>query len=1226
MPRHISSKEGTYLAMPGIHPSGDVGVELDGDDVFKSHRSSLPPDITIGREKFEATKRRFEGRYLSESSEDLNRRKANLLENQPATDLILPPTPPLNFHGDLEDEALEDKIVRDHILAARSFSSGISTPLVQRSPPTPETTPPRAATNGVGVLSPSRNPSLDTQAESFRTAREDLASEDEAEEVDSPSLRPSRQMWLRDTGGAQFDPVGLGLNMVTMNDQIPSGETTPIAARPKTWQSTTRQRSPTLDEYFRPHTEPDPTPVDKDKRRGKVLGQLVRTQHTISTETAKIVKDLDVEYAKDNVREKRRKLRRSPDDEALQRFAQEIKWPVSEEDPLLYSSPRSQEAIKDDARRESHVSTHSTVVEAMVIASAAPSRQQTLRRTSKVPRFDLTGETIAGNRDSSISAASRSTRKRLRHASSPEVLLHSDLSSKELNLEKSRKAQSPPSARAHTQMSDLAYRSASHASQDSGPSQLRSALAKPTTAADNNESKSRPTTAPEASPGYFDVPRGDRRITSMYAAPGSVGQSSLQTPKKSRQSKLFAEVSPGATPGKVTAEVNEAAINTRQQTDVPRDKASASSVLSPSNQPMQVIERPTATEWNALRPSSALVTPFSLRSAQSSTPGTLEVNEATAISIYPHTNKSILVVQQTSQTSDSLEDQPTLIAGNAGLDGTQSVKEPRRQREGDVRINPSRNGVDGYDHERHQSFSANQRSRFRRDSAIVDQVLTRTDSPLKNPRVAPMPPDLRLIAATPRTEIPSPQSHQADALVKRRSSRRGRLAQPLSAMRRSLSGRRFSESVVIPISRGLSLSRRREEPAAVTTYRKRNRRQVDSRRDSLHPFWRPRSFWNGLSDDESEPDFGNDGQLPMSSSSAKDNQRHHRQGSLPLLGNVTSNDERPSRSRSLSSRLTGSLRLPIRDRSISIARRPSDPETDQKENPFAKMRRRLSMRRNPSTANETAPSRRNSLLATSTNKIGDLIDRQKSLRRTKKFGALNHNEDSYEFITTNPTNSKRSSRAVTWDSDGSRPVSNGQIIDSYARRTPLRDQDPEGGLYVDEHDDTLSGIYPDGYESQEDFIPRQGYPVEFIAPRPVVDSFSSFHTQHQQSRAASSLRGRSRPTSMIVPRTTSSTSASIVTAGGKNPTRRYSLERRDSSNHSRAGTSNTKVWSNGGLGPGTISTTTTMTTTTTGSNTPRNGNLHDFPQQPRLRRGVRKDETVREIVKRMTGVVIPPTV
>ena len=1225
MPGQTSRKEATYLAMPGIHTSGGVDLELEADDVFKSHRSSLPADIMIGREKFEATKRRFEGRYLSESTEDLNRRKANALGDPPATDLILPPTPPLNFHDDPEDEALEDKIVRDHVLAARSFSSGISTPLVQRSPPTPETTPPRAATNGINILSPSRNPSLDTQADSFRTAREDLASEDEVEdeveEVDSPSLRPSRQKWLRNARGAHFDTVGLGLNLVTMNDNVPSGETTPLATRPKTWQSPLDRGSPIPDEYFRPQTGPDPTSVDKDKRRGKVLGQLVRTQHTISTETAKIVKDLDVEYAKDNVREKRRKLRRSPDDEALQRFAQEIKWPVSEEDPLLYSSPRSQEAIKEDAKRESHISTQSTVVEAMVITPAVPSRQQTLRRTSKVPRFDLTSEAIDGNRSSSISATSRPTKQRLRHASSPEALLHTDLSSKGLDLGKSTKVQSPPSTRPHTQASGMTYGSALHTSQDSSPS------AKSAAAADSSESKSRPTTAPETSPGYFDVPRRDRRITSMYAAPGSDGQSLLRTPKKPRQSKLFAEVSPGATPGKVTAEVDEAAISTRQQTDVLKDKAPASSVFSPTNQPMQVTERPSATEWNALRPSSALVTPFSLRSAQSSTPGTLEVNEATAISIYPHTNKSILVVQQMSQTSDSLEDQPALIADNASIAESRGVGEPRLQREREMRVFPTLNHVERHDNQRHQSFSANQRSRFRRDSAIVDQVLTRTDSPLKNPRVAPTPPDLRLIAPTPRTAISSPQVHQADALAKRRSSRRGRLTQPLSAMRRSLSARRFSESVVIPISRGLSLSRRHVEPAAATTSPTQDRRQTNSRRDSLHPFWRPRSFWNDLSDDESEPDFGNDGQLPMSTSSARENQRHQRKGSLPLLGNSSSHGERPSRSRSLSSRLTGSLRLPIRDRSVSGARRPSDPETEQKENPFTRMRRRLSVRRNSSTMNGNTPGRRNSLLATSTSKIGDLIDRQKSLRRTKKFGALNHKEDSYEFITTNPTNSKRSSRAVTWESGGSRPVSNGQIIDSYARRTPLHDHDSAGGPYVDEHDDTLSGIYPDYYESQEDTIPRQGYPVEYIAPRPVIDSFSSSHAQHQQSRATSSIRGRSRPTSMIVPRTTSSTSASMVTAGGKNTTRRYSLERRESSNHSRSGMSNTKIWGNVGLGAGTISTTTT-TTTTTRSSTPRHANLRDFPQQqqPRLRRGVRKEETVREIVKRMTGVVIPPTV
>lgn len=808
--------------MPGTQREGDAVMTTTGLENLKAHRTFPHNDALIGRERFEATKQKFEQQYASESTDDLNRRRANAQNSHTATDTALPPTPPLNFHDNPEDESLEDKIARDHALAARSFSSGVSTPLVQRSPPTPETTPPRAATNGNVLSSLSRGPSLETRAESFRTAREDLTSEDEAQDIDSPSLRPSRQRWLKGVSDPKFKEIGLGLGLESGDEEPISGDTTPVAPRSRKLPSRVKSRRLASEDPFGSTSEHLEFDSDGNKRRGKVLGQLVRTQHTISNETARLVKDLDVEYARSNSYEKRRKIRRSPDDAALKRFAQEIRWPLAEEDPLLYSSPRSKDAISEDAKRESRTSTHSGVVEVMVIASPTPTRQQTLRRTSKVQNFDVqTPSSDRPNQDPGVSGTSRSKHQRLRHASSPEAIKRHSISSHELfratstNDQQSQRRpssrESPPRSPAYSKGSAFAltHREFPEKAKVADPS-------------------SRPTTAPETSAGYFDVPR--RRVTSALIGPGVAGKAVRQKPRRSTQTKLFAEVSPAATPGKVTVEVNEAIQKPRSEAD---KKAPDLQDSSPPEHQTQTDERPSATDWNALRPSSALITPFSLRSVQSSTPGTLEVNEATAVSIYPHTNRSILVVQQMSQISQPSEQQTAVIASNANFAISSGTEGSGRGRGNDMRILSTINGVGMHSDDKGLSVPSSRNFRSHRNSAIADQVLTRRsiDSPLKNPRVAPTPPDLRLIAPTPHTDLSSPGFQQASTAAPLQTSRRTRLAQPFTAMRRSLSARRFSESVVMPLTHSLSLSNRRNAPNSSPPRRRESLSSLDTRKN-----------------------------------------------------------------------------------------------------------------------------------------------------------------------------------------------------------------------------------------------------------------------------------------------------------------------------------------------------------------------------------------------------------
>lgn len=258
------------------------------------------------------------------------------------------------------------------------------------------------------------------------------------------------------------------------------------------------------------------------------------------------------------------------------------------------------------------------------------------------------------------------------------------------------------------------------------------------------------------------------------------------------------------------------------------------------------LDRSRSGEWSALRPRSALVTPFSLRSAHSSTPGILEVNEATAISIYPHTNQSILVIQQLAggDSNDQLA-HSAIIAGNANIALPLQAALP-----------------------------------------VISHSRRPLNSPLKNPREPPQPPAFKLIPPTPANVPPTTEMDDQQP-----SSARNRLSGSFGMVKRALSVRRYSDTFVSPLTR--SLPRRH-------TVSSRRPGVGDDPDNKLHPFWRPRGFWDDLSDSDSDSEFGNTGFLAGSPPPAESYVRrnsHTTQTSAQGL----------SRSTSLTRRFTNSL-------------------------------------------------------------------------------------------------------------------------------------------------------------------------------------------------------------------------------------------------------------------------------------------------------------------------------
>lgn len=258
-----------------------------------------------------------------------------------------------------------------------SPDTGLMPPLIQQSPPTPETTPPKASHD----LSPSRaprDPSLRTG--SFETAREHLTSDGEDVSIDSTSLHLARQKWRRDAENMRLKSIGLGLGLESDDEEkftstelyrrnIPANstalKTSCQGVREEADRNNAAAEDPQALENLPPQVmtrigpQTSTRPMPKSGTTGEGAGS--PTLRSLS------------------LRQRLEKAHRYPSP-SVEKFAEEIEWPLDEEFDL---EARLREI---DNRRFSQTSATSTVVEAMVI-DTSPQRKQTLRHTGKVSNF-----------------------------------------------------------------------------------------------------------------------------------------------------------------------------------------------------------------------------------------------------------------------------------------------------------------------------------------------------------------------------------------------------------------------------------------------------------------------------------------------------------------------------------------------------------------------------------------------------------------------------------------------------------------------------------------------------------------------------------------------------------------------------------------------------------------------------------------------------------------------
>jgi len=827
-----------------VQPSSNIAT-LKSHKAFPRRTAAAGASNSKHSVKLERSLERVSDAYSYSSSERI---RSWIPEPSPvplAPERGLPLTPPSNSTENVVSSWIEDSPSKDRAFATTytSGSSGIVTPVVQRSPPTPETTPPRVNHILYTSVAHSASRKLSSRAESFKTAREEPSSDDEARQQDLPSVHPVKQHLLKTAGHKRLRDIGLGLGMESEEDDPPLRDPAPRFPS-ETYDFVTFDGA-----WGGSRDGLDSIGADESQHLPRIGLVRRRKRPQISNRSSptspKVVEEAPNALTKSlSLRQRVERSRQSPPSASTERFAEQIQWPLRDEGLDIDAKLR-----EVDNRRLSQMSATSTVVEAIVI-DTPPRRERTLRHTGRICTLNTLDHSSSHSNRSSLISADHSHQHLLRHTRSPEggpkrSFVSDSATSMASSMAKVRQDTVPviviPERRSSLK--------------SSAPSSRR--LSRTISLTSARQQSSRPTTAPDETVGYFDLSGRERRTISAVVPEFTPSKPEGRIARETPPALVAQKSSPSAPTSRNFSRTTSGTSASVIAHDGEEGQSSQSQPILQITEPNDIqttgLDRSSTGDWSATRPRSALVTPFSLRSARSSTPGTLEVDEATAVSIYPHTNKSILVVQQLPRRNSQPAEHSTFVAGNANF----------------VIPGPTKPAII------HQSPVTPE------DPVFEERHLI--NSPLKNPRDPPQPPDFKIIPPTPANNTPVDDLDRHS--VQPPSSGSPRTRGPLSMMKRALSSRRYSESFVSPLSR--SLSRRRTISARAPSV-------SDTHENKLHPFWRPRGFWDDLSDSDSE--FGNSGVLVGNS-----------------IGMPQPKTTTPSRTSSLSRRF-GSLRLRGRQR------------------------------------------------------------------------------------------------------------------------------------------------------------------------------------------------------------------------------------------------------------------------------------------------------------------------
>ncbi|KAL1297611.1 hypothetical protein AAFC00_006172 [Neodothiora populina] len=201
----------------------------------------------------------------------------------------------------------------------------------------------------------------------------------------------------------------------------------------------------------------------------------------------------------------------------------------------------------------------------------------------------------------------------------------------------------------------------------------------------------------------------------------------------------------------------------------------------------------------------------------------IDISEAQAVNLYPHGNDSLLLVQHPSRRHNAES-----LANSRLPSAIDEISTPTESDSSSAELVGPLLSI----------FPASTLRPITPLAHLESKHNTTSDSPLLNPRPAPMPP----VVVIPPTPVPDLEAQANATIETERPERPGAPQRRGSLVQRA---RRYSESFMQPFL-----------PLRITESRRSTSSQrpvsEHDRNHTLHPFWRPRAFWDDLESDDSE--------------------------------------------------------------------------------------------------------------------------------------------------------------------------------------------------------------------------------------------------------------------------------------------------------------------------------------------------------------------------------------
>jgi hypothetical protein len=722
----------------------------------------------------------------------------------------LPPTPPGASNGDIPTATTAEEATSD----AAMFRSALVTPINQNSPPTPDNTPPRE--RKLSLVRPflGTQPSIaSTRTDSFTTAQEDLFSEPES---DGRSLRNERGFDWPISSVNKFGTVAhrhrsnkLGrsplINAYDENasqsrgsEQLVHDELKEVDNfKPLVNGSNIRASPISMSARSPSESHANKVPILIHEAEPITPQQEIQHLDVGSNETA-----LDVLKRGKSLRDRLLEAQTQDPSASTERFANIIGW--NDSVPIIDSPDITRQAIEDN-RRFSGISTASTIEAYVFEQSPLPKRATTLRHVSKHESLRSVSSPLPGSNRHSMHSNSESVHR----------LVHkkarlSNQNRWSFGSEVSRSYSLASSAvLPKTEIIRVAVIPERRSSlNSSGSSSKRQSVSTDSKTSHSRKASDPPPTSWQHKRAFSEALNRGRQQQQPPVIP--VRASSLSAPTSRTTSRANSITSEHLRVRRQQAETDlrktldrmesERLVQNLEEWDLHEQRASMggktdgrlprrsvgqstaksnslpSTFLIPPGDAQDATRHnalglvvPGSTEWAALRPPSVLETPFSQPSFQSASP---EINEARAINIFPHNNHSLQLIE------------PFPVQESRAVLEVQRCKLPQIE----------------------------------------------VDSPLRNPRRPPEPPQFQVIPPTPGDE----HDQQLGFDTTQANSRR------MGSVRRPGGSRHRSESFINSLSRNLSLKNARNLKAD---------QDLDS---NLHPFWRPRAFWDDIDNTRTE--------------------------------------------------------------------------------------------------------------------------------------------------------------------------------------------------------------------------------------------------------------------------------------------------------------------------------------------------------------------------------------